>query len=77
MTNNPFDEDDGIEYLKDKIDVFCPYCGVINRSSVEDYYTGTPPMQDRLFISWICDDCCRDFKTEEGLDEEGMLNDYP
>ena len=58
--------------IKDNTDISCPYC---KSSDVDvlDYNVGQPPMQDWLYISWKCGECCRDFDTEHALDEKGNI----
>jgi len=58
--------------IKSHVDVSCPYCQSSD-VDVEDYHVGMPPMDKWLYVSWICDMCCRSFSTEHELDENGNI----
>ena len=75
MTRTPFDEPDYTEYLEKNIIRYCPYCGAVNKSYCDDYHEGMTPLQDTLYVTWICEEetFCGTFKTEHELDHEGQL----
>lgn len=64
-------------YILNELTIYCPYCGnkKINNGYWEltDYHVGAPPMQNTLYLHWVCGDCWADFKTNHKLDDEGFV----